>query len=101
MKLNSPGWYDTLIPDIFCAKGGKPRMSQQPSRDPNRRNSVMRAFSISSQIGFTIASCLLIGVLIGRLLDNLLGTSPWLTLVFSLLGAAASFKSLYDMNMKK
>jgi F0F1-type ATP synthase assembly protein I len=30
-------------------------------------------------------------------LDSLLGTAPWLLLVFSLLGAAAAFKSLIDM----
>ena len=48
------------------------------------------------QIGITMAASVLIGVLLGKYLDNLLGTSPWLLLVFSLFGAGAAIKSLFD-----
>ncbi|NLK39801.1 MAG: hypothetical protein GX303_06125 [Clostridiales bacterium] len=44
---------------------------------------------------------MLIGVLIGRFLDNLLGTTPWLLLVFSLCGAGAAFKAIFDQSGKK
>jgi ATP synthase protein I len=47
-------------------------------------------------MGLMVAACLLVGVLLGRFLDGLLGTSPWLLIIFSLLGAAAAFKSLFD-----
>ncbi|NLN53511.1 MAG: hypothetical protein GX150_04315, partial [Firmicutes bacterium] len=36
-----------------------------------------------------MAATIFVGVLLGRFLDSLLGTSPWLLLIFSLLGAGA------------
>jgi len=64
------------------------------------RNEFLRGLSFLSQIGITIVACVLIGVLLGRFLDNLLGTTPILLLVFSFLGAAAAFKSIFDMASK-
>ncbi|NLM60667.1 MAG: AtpZ/AtpI family protein [Clostridiales bacterium] len=43
----------------------------------------------------------LLGVFLGKFLDSLLNTSPWLLLVFSLLGAGAAIKSLYDSSKGK
>jgi len=71
-----------------------------PKNDNKQLREILRALSYLSQIGITIAVCVLIGVLFGRFLDNLLGTSPWLLLVFSLLGAAAAFKTLFDIAKK-
>jgi ATP synthase protein I len=62
---------------------------------------LLRALSFFSQIGVTIAACVLIGVFLGRYLDNLLGTSPWLLLLFSILGAAAAMKSVFDLGQRK
>jgi len=75
-------------------------MNHQPHSEKNQRGNILRAFSFTTQIGLTMASCVLVGVLQGKLLDSLLGTSPWLLLTCSLLGVAASIKSLFDMNMK-
>jgi ATP synthase protein I len=61
----------------------------------------LRALSVISQIGLMLAACVLVGVLLGRFLDNLLGTSPWLLIVFSLLGMAAAFKSIFDFANRK
>ena len=61
----------------------------------------LHALSFLSQIGITMASCVLVGVFSGKSLDDLFGTSPWLLLVFSLLGAAAAFKALFDLAMRK
>jgi F0F1-type ATP synthase assembly protein I len=44
--------------------------------------------------------CILIGVLGGAWLDSRLGTSPWLLLLGSLLGAAAAFTVMYDLTVK-
>jgi ATP synthase protein I len=71
-----------------------------PKNDKQQRREIMRALSLLSHIGITIAVCILIGVLLGRFLDSVLGTSPWLLLVFSLLGTAAAFKSLLDIAKK-
>lgn len=64
------------------------------------QNDFVRGFSQISQVGFSIFACILIGVFIGRFLDNSLGTSPWLLLVFSFLGVGAAFKYLYDLSKR-
>lgn len=74
----------------------------QPKGEPGDKSGkeFLRALSFFSQIGITMAACVFIGVILGKYLDNLLGTSPWLLLVFSLLGAGAAFKSLFDLGNK-
>lgn len=69
-------------------------------KDRKARSELMRAITAFSQIGVTIIACVLVGVLLGRWLDNLLGTSPWLLLVFSLFGAGAALKALFDMGKR-
>ena len=65
-----------------------------PPEKKKQRSEVFRALSFASHIGITIASCVLVGVLLGKLLDGLFGTSPWLLLVFSLLGVGAAIKEI-------
>jgi len=72
-----------------------------PNDNSNRRNGYIRAFSLLSQIGFTIIACIGVSILLGKLLDNLLGTSPWLLIVFIFLGIAAAFKSIFDFAKKQ
>ncbi len=43
-----------------------------------------------------MAAAVLMGVLLGRYLDRLFGTAPWLGLVFSLLGAGAAIKLVFS-----
>ena len=56
----------------------------------------IRAISYFSHIGITMGASVLIGVLLGRYLDGLLGTSPWLLLLFSFSGVGAAIKSLFN-----
>ena len=74
-----------------------------PNNDDKKkqRGEVVRALSHISQLGVTMAACVLIGVFLGMFLDRLLGTGPWLLLVCSLLGMAAAFKTLFDIANKK
>ncbi|MCL2767713.1 MAG: AtpZ/AtpI family protein [Synergistaceae bacterium] len=53
-----------------------------------------------SQIGFMVAACILTGVLLGRFLDGVFNTSPWLVLLFSLLGTGAAFKYLMEFTKR-
>lgn len=71
-------------------------MGRKRSSKEEQTRDLLRALSFLSQIGITMAACVLIGVLVGRFFDNLLGTAPWLLLLFSLLGAAAAIKVLFD-----
>ena len=54
-----------------------------------------------SQMGVMIAACIAVGVLLGWFLDNLFGTSPWLLLLFSLIGVGAAFKSIFEFANRK
>jgi len=56
-----------------------------------------KGLALLTQIGITFVVCILVGVFLGRFLDGLLGTSPWLLLILSFLGVAAGFKAVYDL----
>jgi len=72
-------------------------MGKIPPIKKKQRREIMRAMALITQIGFMVAACILAGVFLGRWLDGLLGTTPWLLLVFSLLGVGAAFKSMIDL----
>ena len=61
----------------------------------------IKALSLVSQIGLSMAACIFVGVLLGLFLDSVFNTSPWLVLIFSLLGIGAAFKTLFGMVPKK
>jgi ATP synthase protein I len=71
-----------------------------PRNKGGGRGDLAKAFAFFSQISITIIVCVAIGVFLGRWLDGLLGTSPWLLLVFSFLGVGAAFKSIIDIGNK-
>lgn len=48
----------------------------------------------AASFGITLFVSILVGVGIGRLIDNCFGTSPWGLIVFALLGAVSGFYSL-------
>lgn len=58
---------------------------------------IFRAMSLITTLGISIVACIGMGVFLGWLLDGLLGTTPWLILVFSLLGVVAAFKTMFEM----
>ncbi len=60
-------------------------------------NKTFRGIIYLTNLGITIVATILISIFLGKFLDDLFGTSPWLVLVFSLLGAAAAIKLLFDM----
>ena len=53
-----------------------------------------------TQLGISMAVCIFIGVIAGKYADKWLGTAPWLLIIFSIIGAAASFKVFYDIVIK-
>lgn len=77
-------------------------MSKRHNKDNKPKNyETLRAIAYFSQIGVTMAATVLVGVLLGKYLDDLLGTTPWLLLVFSLLGGGAAIKSLFHFPNEK
>lgn len=77
-------------------------MSKRHNKNKQLINSeFLRAFAHFSHIGVTMAATVLVGVLLGKYLDSMLGTSPWLLLFFSLLGAGAAIKVLFNIPKDK
>ena len=71
-------------------------MDQNAETRIKQRRELMNSLSMISHMGIAVVVCIFIGVGLGRWLDRMLGTSPWLLLLFSLLGVGAAFKFLYD-----
>jgi ATP synthase protein I len=57
--------------------------------------SLWRELARLSSIGVVFGAATAIGLFIGYGLDRLLGTSPWLTIIFALLGTAAGFLNFF------
>lgn len=55
----------------------------------------------ASTVGLNLVFSTFIGLAIGYGLDSLFHTSPWLTIVFLLLGIAAGFRELWRLAMKE
>ena len=67
---------------------------------PDNEPSVLRQLARLSTIGVALVAATAIGLAIGYGLDRWLGTSPWLTLIFTLFGIAAGFLNLFrDVGM--
>jgi len=61
------------------------------------RKQILNGIVKFSEIAFTIVANVLLGVLIGRFLDQWLNTSPWFLLFFSILGVISAIYSLFSM----
>jgi ATP synthase protein I len=51
--------------------------------------------AVASSMGIAIVLATVIGLAIGYYLDKYFGTSPWLTLIFLILGIIAGFKNIW------
>jgi ATP synthase protein I len=54
-------------------------------------------WGIGFRAGLEVVSALVVGVVIGLLLDRWLGTKPWLFLLFFVAGAAAGILNVYRL----
>lgn len=55
-------------------------------------NNLLRA----SLVGIHLVTATFVGLAVGYYLDKWLGTKPWLTMIFLLLGIVAGFKNMYQ-----
>jgi ATP synthase protein I len=62
---------------------------------PDEEPSVLKQLARLSTIGVALVAATAIGLAIGYGLDRWLGTSPWLTLTFTLFGIVAGFINLF------
>jgi ATP synthase protein I len=61
---------------------------------------LIRMIGVLSTVGLTLVFATVIGLFVGLKLDAWLGTSPWLTGLFLLLGIIAGFRNLF-VHVKK
>lgn len=62
---------------------------------PDEEPSLLKQLARLSTIGVTLVAATAIGLAIGYGLDRWFGTTPWLTLTFTLFGIAAGFVNLF------
>jgi len=68
---------------------------------PGSRKEIIHGLSILTSLGITMVTCILIGLWIGKVLDGVLGTSPWMLLIFLIFGILAAIKSMFNIIMKE
>ena len=66
-------------------------------KDEQSNKEFLKALSLFSQLGFSMAACIVTGFLVGRYLDRVFGSAPWLTLILALVGAGSAIKIMYDI----
>jgi ATP synthase protein I len=66
-----------------------------PKSNPGKKN--LTKYLRFSTFGLEIGVAAALGILIGWYLDRLLGTHPWLLVIFTLFGLAAGFRSIFRL----
>jgi ATP synthase protein I len=61
---------------------------------------LIRTLGVLSTVGLTMVFATVIGLFVGLWLDGKLGTTPWMTALFLLLGIIAGFRNLF-VHVKK
>jgi ATP synthase protein I len=86
---NQPADLQELSNSLRRAKGA----SDPETPGPGRINS--REMSMAFRVAIELAAAILVGGLIGWFLDKWLGTTPWLLMVFVILGLASGTLTAY------
>jgi ATP synthase protein I len=71
----------------------RPEKPEVPGDDDRHDRGLMPMWRLSS-IGIEMGVAVLVGYVIGHFLDKWVGSEPWLTIVFVVLGVAAGFKGM-------
>ena len=66
-----------------------------PDDDQKKRD--LKQLVEASSIGWMFPIAIGLGYLMGHYLDKWLGTDPWLTIIFTLLGIIAAFRNLFRL----
>jgi len=61
----------------------------------NKGGRPAKGFYVLASMGMQLAANTIGGVFIGYYLDRYFGTSPWLTIIFLILGTAAGLRNIY------
>ncbi|HKJ04207.1 MAG TPA: AtpZ/AtpI family protein [Geopsychrobacteraceae bacterium] len=62
---------------------------------------LFKTLGFLSSVGITMVASTFIGLAMGYYLDKWLGTDPWLTLIFLLLGIVSGFRNIYILTARE
>ena len=65
------------------------------------RRELFKSIGFLSGVGISMVAATFIGFGMGYYLDQWLGTSPWLKMVFLLLGIVAGFRNIYILTARE
>ena len=65
------------------------------------KKQLFRTLSFLSSVGITMVAATFIGLAMGYYLDKWLGTDPWLTLIFLLLGIVSGFRNIFILTARE
>ena len=90
-EKNSPPSLDSLAERLKRVRGGA-KGSQHKDLEPGLPKS---AIGIAFRVGVELVAGVVVGAAIGYGLDQWLGTTPWMLIVFFFLGAAGGMMNVY------
>jgi len=77
------------------------KINQKKEEESSKRKDFFRFLGVASTVGINMVVCTFVGFAIGYwLLDSNLGTFPWFTIFFLILGIVAGFRYLFRMASK-
>ncbi len=82
-----------------CARNACERLHEWAMKEDTRK--YLRQVAMASTIGLQVALSIFIGLFIGYKLDSWFGTTPWLALIFLVLGIVAGFLNYYRFAVKQ
>lgn len=71
------------------------------SASKTKHSELVRVSRIGLRIGVELFSAVIVGAGIGYLLDNALGTKPWMLVVFLFFGGAAGMLNVYRLSQNE
>ena len=85
---------------IIRGQAGQTRRREVDSMKEDTRKA-LKLVGLASTLGLTIVIATFIGLALGLWLDRVFNTSPWLTIIFLILGIVAGFRNFYRFMAKR
>jgi ATP synthase protein I len=88
-----------LLQSLFVGRGRARRREVAFMKEDTRK--ALKLVGLASTLGLTIVIATFIGLALGLWLDKVFNTSPWLTVIFLILGIIAGFNNFYRFMSKR
>lgn len=75
--------------------------TQETGRMSEDRRQLFKTLGFLSSVGISMVAATFIGLAMGYYLDRWLDTSPWLTLIFLVLGIISGFRNIFILTQRE